>query len=172
MQDVQNLKDTFYRVLQDRIANGNPARTVVIRGTVRPGVVVVENELPGAALDGIAPVEAFCLRWTGLRADRQGNVPLLAATCEVRYASDGSSGAGGMDRGRALAAMDDELFAALKTAPRASAGQMVSEAVAGLATVTVTGTNIFWGELAYAPAVMRGERMERTATIEVYGYGS
>ena len=98
MLSVQLAKDTFYAALQARIAAGNPARTVVVRGTVRPGVVVAENELPGAAVDGIAPANAFCLRWTGLSVDSKAALPLISQTCEIRYATDGTTGLGGMDR--------------------------------------------------------------------------
>ena len=164
MADEQTVKDTFYQALRDRVAAGNPARTVVVRGVVRPAVLVVENELPGASLDGISPVNAFCLRWTGLAVKQR----LVTARCELRYATDGTAGAAGMDRGRALAAMDGELVRALSGG--AEAGAMVTEALAGMAAETSTGTNVFWGDVRFGAVVMRGERLERTAEIEVFGY--
>ena len=172
---VQGLKDTFYGVLRDRVAAANPGRTVVVRGTARPGVVVSENELPGAAVDGISPADAFCLRWTGLSVDTQGSAALVSATCEIRYATDGSGaglgGAAGLDRGRSLAAMDGELMAAVGANPQMAAAVAVSEiAGGGASTLTPTGTNVFWGDVKFKPAVMRGERMERTAEVEVFGY--
>jgi hypothetical protein len=172
MLNLQQTKDTFYATLRDRIAAGNPARTVVVRGVLRPGVLVVENELPGAAVDGIAPAEAFCLRWTGLKIDTQNAGALATLTCEVRYSSDGSARAAGLDRGRALAAMDAELASALATPPQNAAAMAVAEiGVGGSSSSTPTGTNIFWSEPAFAPTVMRGERLERTAQLEVFGYG-
>ena len=45
---MQNAKDTFYVTLQGRLAALNPARTIVVRGVVRPGTLVDENELPSA----------------------------------------------------------------------------------------------------------------------------
>ena len=42
---MQNAKDTFYELLRGRLAALNPDRTVVVRGVVRPGVLVEENEL-------------------------------------------------------------------------------------------------------------------------------
>lgn len=165
MGNVQVIKDTFYASLRDRVAAGNVARTAAIRGVLRPGVVVVENELPGAALDGIAPVEAFSLRWTGMRGVGQGLVALL---CEIRYATDGSVGAVGMDRGRALAAMDAELLAAASAEPRAADALVFAGAGAG-GTPSGLG-RIFWGDLAFGAAVIRAERMERVAEIEVFGY--
>jgi len=41
----------------------------------------------------------------------------------------------------------------------------------GMSTETATGTNVFWGDALFKPAVMRGERMERTAEVEVFCYG-
>jgi hypothetical protein len=172
MLSVQIAKETFYTALRDRIAANNLARTVVVRQQVRPAVVVAENELPGAAVDGIAPVDTFCLRWTALSVYTQAPLPLIALTCEVRYATDGSSGATGLDRGRSLAAMDAELAAAVAATPQAAPTLAIAEIVGGgAATGTATGTNIFWGDVNFGKALMRGERMERTAEIEVFSYG-
>ncbi len=49
---------------------------------------------------------------------RRGRLPLVTMECEIRYATDGDSGNGGMDRGRLLAAMDAELVAAVGAAPQ------------------------------------------------------
>lgn len=168
---VQGMKDTFYAVMRDRVAAGNAGRTVVVRGTARPGVVVAENELPGASVDGIGLADAFSLRWTTVAVDSQGPAALMKAVCEVRYATDGSTGLAGLDRGRALAGMDAELMAAVGKTPQTSAAVAVREVSGGGAsTAAATGGNVFWGDLVLKPAVMRGERMERTAEIEVFGY--
>src|SRR6202011_4167044 len=106
---MQNAKDTFYMTLQSRLATLNPARTMVVRGVLRPGTLVEENELPAALI----PVDVFRLEWTGLAMNSEGPMPLITMQCSVRYATDGSSGNGGMDRGRLLAGMDAELAAAL-----------------------------------------------------------
>jgi hypothetical protein len=165
-------KDTFYAALQARIAAGNPARTVVVRGTLRAGVVVAENELPGTAVDGITPANAFCLRWTALAVDSKAALPLISQTCEIRYATDGTAGLGGMDRGRALAAMDAELIAAVEAAPQSANSLAVAEiAGGGASTSTATGTKVFWGNVSFKPAVMKGERMERIAEVGVFSYG-
>lgn len=178
MLSVQAMKDSFYAELRDRIAAGNAERTMVVRGAVRPGVLVVENELPGAGADGLSPADAFCLRWTGLRMDTNSAGGLMTATCEVRYATDGAfhseaaDGVSGMDRGRALAAMDAELALALDAEPRNVAATAAAEIDGGGATVmTANGTRVFWGDLTFRPAVMRGERMERSAEVEVFCYG-
>ena len=163
---LQDVKDTFYAALRDRVAAGNAARQVVVRGVLRPAVVVTENELPGAAVDGIAPVDCFCLRWGSVRLDRG----LMVLGCEVTYATDGSAGAGGMDRGRALGAMDAELIAAVSTSPQNAVAVTLSEAVAGAAVTAPTGTRVFWSDVLLGNALLRGARVERTAKLEVYGY--
>ena len=165
---VQAIKDTFYAALRDRIAAGNPARTIVVRGVVRPAVLVVENELPAASVDGIALTDTFCLRWPALAIDAQG---LTHLRCEIRYATDGSQGNAGMDRGRALAAMGDELRAAIGLTPQSAELGALDEITGGGATTTVdAGTRIFWTDAVFAAVTMRGERLERTATVEVFGY--
>jgi hypothetical protein len=172
MLKIQGLKDSFYGALRDRIAAGNAARTVVVRGVIRPGVLVVENEFPAAAVDTIPMVEVFCLRWVKLAIDRQSAGAMVRLGCEIGYASDGSAGAVGLDRGRALAAMDAELATALTAVPMHTSAETFAEIVGvGITNATVTGTNVFWGEAVFAAAVMRGERMERTAQVEVFGYG-
>jgi hypothetical protein len=99
-------------------------------------------------------------------------MPLLAIGCEIRYATDGTAGLAGMDRGRALAAMDAELVAAISAAPQSACSSLVAEvAGGGASTEPMTGTNVFWGDVTFKPAVMRGERMERTAELEVFSYG-
>ena len=55
---MQNAKDTFYLTLQGRLAVLNPARTMVVRGVLRPGTLVDENELPTA----FVPLDAFRLQ--------------------------------------------------------------------------------------------------------------
>ena len=158
--DVQDVKDTFYRLMRDRIAAGNAGRTVLVRGVLRPAVIVMENELPASAVDGIAPADCFCLHWTSLRSA----AGLMELGCEIRYATDGSAGAAGLDRGRALGAMDTELLAAVDTAPQNVAGFALSESAAGGTTQNATGTQVFWSDLVFGPAALRGERIERTAT--------
>src|ERR1700761_5791417 len=114
---MQNAKDAFYVALRDRLAAINPARTMVVRGVTRPGVLVEENELASA----YQPVDVFCLHWTGVGVDAKGALPLVSMTCRIAYATDGSSGNGGMDRGRLLSAMDAELAAVVGAAPQNAA---------------------------------------------------
>jgi hypothetical protein len=97
---------------------------------------------------------------------------LLTLGCEIRYASDGTTGNAAMDRGRTLAAMDAELATALTTWPLNATAEAIAEiSGGGASTTTALASNIFWSEATFAPAVARGERLERTAQLEVFGYG-
>jgi hypothetical protein len=164
---MQNARDTFYVTLRDRLAAVNPARTMVVRGVTRPGVLVVENELASATM----PADAFCLQWAGLSVDTQAALPLVTMVCEIRYATDGDAGAGGMDRGRLLSGMDAELLAAVSAAPQSVTKKNYAGAAGGSGVAPVEmATNVFWGDVAFGAAVVNGERLERVATVEVFSY--
>jgi hypothetical protein len=160
---MQNAKDTFYTTLQHRLATLNPARTLVLRGVVRPAILVDENELPTAAI----PTGAFRLQWTKLHiaAASPLPIPLIAMECDIHYATDGSQANAGMDRGRALAAMDAELAAALTTALHAV--PKLNYTTTPPATMP---TNIFWADPVFSSATVDGERLARTATVQVFAY--
>jgi hypothetical protein len=160
--DMQRAKDTFYIALRDRIVALNPARTVLVRGVVRPAVLVEENEL---AVD-FSPLNAFRLRWTSLDADPQGPLPLVKMRCEIRYATAGDPGNGGMDRGRMMAAMDEELQEALHQAPQ----RALKTDYAAAAGPQPERTNVFWGDVQFGALTADGEQLERVATVDVYSY--
>jgi hypothetical protein len=159
---MQRAKDTFYIAFRDRIAALNPARTVLVRGIVRPAVLVEENEL---AVD-FPPLNTFRLRWTMLEIDAQGSLPLAKMRCEIRYATAGNSGNGGMDRGRMMAVMDAELEAALRQPPQ----RALKTDYAATAGPQPEGTNVFWGDAQFDALVVNGEQLERTAMVDVYSY--
>ena len=163
---MQDARDTFYVALRGRLAAINPSRTIVLRGQVRPGLLVEENELPTAS----PVVDAFSLRWTATRVDSFGPLPLVAMQCEITYATDGTAANGGLDRGRLLAAMDGELTAALSATPHSTI-KMNFSGVAGTGAAAVAmNTNIFWSQATFAAATIAGERVERTATVQVFSY--
>src|SRR5579863_7954094 len=97
---MQNAKDSFYMALRNRLAALNPERTILIRGAVRPGIVVEEAEAPFAQLPG----DVFVVRWLGMGVDVDLATSLVAQECEILYATCGSQSFGGLDRGRALSA--------------------------------------------------------------------
>ncbi len=164
-KSMQNAKDTFYLMLQSRLAALNPARTIVVRGVVRPGILVDENELPTASI----PVDAFRLGWTTLQVDSEGPLSMVTLECSIRYATDGDSGNGGMDRGRLLASMDAELAAALGATPHTTGKVNCSSASDGVAP-TAMGTNVFWANPVFGAVTVVSARLERAATIQVFAY--
>jgi len=101
---MQAAKDSFYMALRERLAALNPARTIVVDGETRPAIVVRENTEPHFAA---AQPEAFYLDWGAVQVV-EGTRPIIGMECEVWYASEGASQTG-VDRGRTLAEMDDEL---------------------------------------------------------------
>lgn len=157
---MQNAKDTFYMTLRDRIAALNPARTALVRGQLRPAVLVEENEL-ASAFDHI---DTFVLRWTEMSVNAEGPRPLVTMRCEIRYATRGNSGNGGMDRGRLLSAMDAELAAAINAAPQHAAKTNYANAAAA------AETSIFWSNVSFAPSQMDNGELCRVATVEVFSY--
>ena len=63
------------------------------------------------------------------------------------------------------------MLAAVGAGSRYTAAMAVREVAGGGASTEVAlGGNVFWGDAVFKPVVMRGERMERTAEIEVFGY--
>ncbi len=158
---MQNAKDTFYTTLQTRLAALNPARTIVMRGVTRPGTLVDENELPTAFI----PMDAFRLQWTKLSVNSASPLPWISMECAIHYATDGCTGNGGMDRGRLLAAMDAELSAALAQSLHA-----VPKMNYATTPATEMSTNIFWADPVFGATTVNNERLERTATIQVFSY--
>jgi len=106
---MQFAKDSFYVALRDRLAATNPARTVSINGTVRPAVLVAENEPVSAA--SLLP-NAFQVMWMAAQTapgEEAAKRPLIALACQIRYGTSGTLD-GGVDSGRVMAALDTELL--------------------------------------------------------------
>jgi hypothetical protein len=95
---MQNAKDSFYMALRTRLAAINPERTILLRGAVRPGILVEEAEAPFSQL----PNDVFVLRWLGLGVDLDLGSTMAAEQCEIVYQSCGTQSFGGLDRGRSL----------------------------------------------------------------------
>lgn len=158
---MQHARDTFFVELRNRLAALNPQRTIALRGLSRPGVLVEENELASAR----AIPDAFVLRWTALHVEARGLLPMAVMRCEIEYATDGTVEVGGMDRGQALGAMDAELLSAALAEPT-----HVAKLNYGSSPAAEMGTDVFWGAPSFAGVVGSGERLSRTATVEVCCY--
>src|SRR5260370_38152982 len=107
---MQNAKDSFYMALRNRLAALNPERTILVRGAVRPGIVVEEAEAPFAQLPG----DVYVVRWLGMGVDVDLASSLVAQECGILYGTCGGQAFGGLDRGRAWRVVDTELVALLQ----------------------------------------------------------
>jgi hypothetical protein len=158
-QIMQNAKDTFYITLRNRLAVLNPARIMTLRGLSRPGILVEEAEQPMPEL----PTDVFVLRWTALEVDNELPAPLASMQCQILYATAGTQGNNGLDRGRALEEMDYELTQLL--APPST--QKMNYTVTPAATMN---TQVFWTPPIFTPATTVRERLNRVATVTVFAF--
>ena len=156
---MQNAKDSFYVALRTRLVAINPERTILLRAAVRPGILVEEAEAPFAQL----PTDVFVLRWLGLGVDQDLPSAMVAEECEVLYSTLGTQSFGGLDRGRALSEMDEELMAMLQPFYTPKLNYTVTP------TATML-TNVFWNEPGFGPAVVQRDRLSRSANVMVYSY--
>ncbi len=156
---MQNAKDSFYMTLRARLTVINPERTILLRGAMRPGILVEEAEAPFGQL----PNDVFVLRWSGLAADLNLASTMAAEQCEIVYQTCGTQSFGGLDRGRALSAMDEELMAMLQpfSTPKLDYTAMPPAAML---------TQVFWDEPVFGPATANRDRLSRGASLMVYSY--
>ena len=156
---MQNAKDSFYMALRTRLVTVNPERTTLLRGAVRPGILVEEAEAPFSQL----PNDVFVLRWLGLGFDVDLVSPMAAEECEIIYQSCGTQSFGGLDRGRSLSKMDEELLAILQPFSTPKLNYASTPPAAML-------THVFWDEPALSPIVVQRDRLTRSAKVMVYSY--
>ncbi len=156
---MQNAKDSFYMALRTRLTAINPERTMLLRGAMRPGILVEEAEAPFSQL----PNDVFVLRWLGLGVDLDLDSAMAAEQCEILYQSCGTQSFGGLDRGRLLSRMDEELTAMLQPfhTPK------LSYTATPPATML---TQVFWDEPAFTPVVVQRDRLSRSVSVMVYSY--
>ena len=156
---MQNAKDSFYMALRGRLAAANPERTIVMRGAVRPGILVEEAEAPFSQI----PTDVFVLRWLGIGTDVNLEAPMMAAECEILYQTCGCQSFGGLDRGRALSAMDKELLSILQP--------FSTQKLSFIATPPASMlTRVFWDEPSFGPVVTQRDRLTRSVKVMVYSY--
>ncbi len=156
---MENAKDTFYLTLRNQLSIVNPARAVLLRGVERPGIYVEEAE----GIMALMPPDVFVLRWKALKINVNSPLPLAQMDCEIHYTTSGSGAFGGLDRGRALAAMDGELTQILAPASAPKFDYTKTPPVA-------MNNNIFWTEPAFGAIESTRDRVTRTATVTVFSY--
>ena len=156
---MQNAKDSFYVAVRDRLRVLNPLRTLTLRAVQRPGIVVEEAEAPSPELLS----DVFVLRWTGLAVTQDLPAHLEGVQCEVHYATSGTVGASGLDRGRALAEMDRELLAILQPWCTRKM-QYTSTPAAPLQT------QVFWTEPVFTATEAQYNQLSRVAKLTVFAF--
>jgi hypothetical protein len=156
---MQYAKDSFYMALRERLMTVNPSRTVAIGGTFVPAVLVTEN-LP--ATNSLPSPCTFYLAWGKARVSLQEGTPrpLIALECRISYSSAGS-GELSTDRGRVLAALDNELL--LICRPRQTAKQDFTTSPA-----TDLGTKVLWSDPELGEVQGNGGVLQRVAKLTVY----
>ena len=156
---MQNAKDSFYMALRTRLAAINPERTILLRGTVRPGILAEEAEAPLSQL----PNDVFVLRWLGLGVDFDLGSTMVAEQCEVIYQSCGTQSFGGLARGRVLSEMDEELTAMVQPFYTPKLNYATTPPALMM-------TNVFWDEPGFGPIVAQRDLLSRSAKVMVYSY--
>ncbi len=156
---MQNAKDSFYMALRTRLAMINPERTILLRGALRPGILVEEAEAPMNQL----PADVYVLRWLGLGTDSDLPSAMAGEQCEIVYQTCGTQSFGGLDRGRSLSQMDEELLAMMEPYYTSKMNYLATPP-------TIMLTQVFWDEPGFAPIVVQRDRLSRTATVLVYSY--
>lgn len=156
---MKKTRDSFYVALRDRLAALNPARQTVVRGVVRPGLLVEDNENFAAS----QPDNVFVLRWTKASVDPQHALLRVIQTCEIQYQSGGTAAAGGLDRGALMAAMDVELAAILQPA-------QVQKYDYGVEPALPLGTRVSWTTPAMGPLTRERDRLVRKVEVTVLSF--
>jgi hypothetical protein len=137
---MQNAKDSFYMALRARLVTTNPERTILLRGTVRPGILVEEAEAPFNQL----PNDVFILRWLGIGVDMDLGSSMTAEECEIIYQTC-------------------ELVAILAPFYTPKLNYTATPPAAML-------TQVFWDEPGFGPIAVQRERLSRSAKVMVYSY--
>ena len=156
---MENTRNSFYLLLRNALSVLNPSRVFVLRGMQRPGIMVEENESAVA----IAAPDVFVLRWTELSVNDQHALPLAQQVCEIHYWTEGTSTSGGLDRGRLLAAMDEELTQLLNARNAAKQNYAVIPPAP-------MATRLFWGAAIFNPVTTTKNRLSRVAKVTIYSY--
>ncbi len=109
------------------------------------------------------PSDVFVLRWTGFAADMDLASTMALEQCEIVYQTCGTQSFGGLDRGRALSEMDEELMAMLQPFSTPKLNYSATPPAAML-------TQVFWDEPAFGPMTINRDLLSRSASVLVYSY--
>lgn len=156
---MQNAKDSFYMALRSRLSAINPQRVILLRGTLRPGILAEEAEGASNQL----PNDVFVLRWLGLGVEFDLDTTMTAEQCEIIYQTCGTQTLGGLDRGRALTTMDKELMAMLQPFQTPKFNYLTTPP-------TALQSQVFWEQPEFGLISNQRDRMSRSVHVVVYSY--
>ncbi len=88
---------------------------------------------------------------------------MAAEQCEIVYQTSGTQSFGGLDRGRALSEMDEELMAMLQPFSTPKLNYSATPPAAML-------TQVFWDEPVFGPMTINRDVLGRSASVLVYSY--
>jgi hypothetical protein len=105
----------------------------------------------------------YILRWLNLGVDVDLASTMAAQECEIVYQTCGTQTFGGLDRGRLLSAMDEEITAMLQPFYTQKVNYTVTPQVNML-------TQVFWDEPVFGPVVTQRDRLSRIVKVMTYSY--
>jgi len=88
---------------------------------------------------------------------------MTAEECEILYQTCGTQSFGGLDRGRALSEMDEELVVMVQPFFTPKLNYTATPPAAML-------TKVFWDEPGFTPIVTQRDLLSRSAKVMVYSY--
>jgi hypothetical protein len=105
----------------------------------------------------------FVLRWLGLGVDLDLGSMMVAEQCEIIYQTCGTQSFGGLDRGRSLSVMDEELAEIMQPFYTSKLNYTTTPPAAML-------TKVFWDEPEFGPIAIQRDQLSRSAKVMVYSY--
>jgi hypothetical protein len=88
---------------------------------------------------------------------------MAAEKCEILYQTCGTQSFGGLDRGRSLSEMDEEVAAMVQPFWTPKLNYTTTPPAAML-------TKVFWDEPGFTPITIQRDRLSRSASVTVYSY--
>jgi hypothetical protein len=88
---------------------------------------------------------------------------MAAEECEIVYQTCGTQSFGGLDRGRALSQMDEELVAMIQPFHTPKLNYTATPPTAML-------TQVFWDEPGLGPVMVQRDLLSRSVKVMVYSY--
>jgi len=88
---------------------------------------------------------------------------MAAEECEIVYQTCGTQSFGGLDRGRSLSQLDEELTSMLQPFYTPKLNYLSQPPAAML-------TQVFWDEPGFTPIAIQRDRLSRSAKVMVYSY--